>query len=949
MGNATRHHARAALSVALSVVLALGGVPTAALAEAAEEVEVTVQDATAPHSVQTATIAEGTAGGCSWSIDADGRLDVWPTDGGSGTLDARTASTSWSSYNDRIKTVVVAAGTRATDLAGMFYGQQALVSADLSGLDTTGAVSANGMFQGCRSLESVTFGDGWNTSSVTDFGAMFDGCESLSLLDASGWSLASAQSAPYMFYNCGSLKSLSLSGEGGGSLRSAQSMFAGCSSLETLNLSAVKFGGDSASELYTTFQGCTSLASFTMGEALYQGKWGSLMNESRLPAPTAANGMWFSTADNAWMTNAQIAERGSKADTLLDHDPNPAPAKTDISSAQVSGADGWTYDGTTHGVAPVVTLGGKTLAVGTDYTLSGDTTARDQGTYSVTVTGIGSYEGSVTCSYTVARKAVTVRADDKSKRQGEPDPVLTATVSGTLGSDMVSYTLSRDPGGGAGSYAITPSGQATQGNYSVTFQAGTLTVTAVTPAKTSIAGATVTVGGWTYDGTTHGATPTVTLGGKTLAVGTDYTLSGDTSATGAGEYELVVTGSGDYEGEVRVSYSVARKAATVRADDKSKRQGEPDPELTATVSGTLGTDVVAYTLSRTPGDEPGSYEITPFGDAVQDNYAVTFAKGTLIVAAADESDEIARLRGELEQAKAARDAAQRTYDAAADAAVAAEGAEVIAQRTAELQAEVTAADAELAAATFALDTAGQVFNSAQAAYNNAVTDKSNADAAVATAETKVTAAQAKVDAAAADVAKQAAIDAAQAELDAANAELTAATQRATKAQADLAAANAAKQAAQDKVDAQTEVVRQAAEAAANATSATVDELDGIEYTKGSLGLMQWLATQTDANGSNYDTSVAQGILTDGKYYVINNHGKRKDEDLNEEVQRYPSNTDVDPEYKKYVDEYLCYTDLGAEGDATSLENVRTAIQMMREAISRESDSSCDQRSWSTTL
>lgn len=77
----------------------------------------------------------------------------------------------------------------------------------------------------------------------------------------------------------------------------------------------------------------------------------------------------------------------------------------------------------------------------------------------------------------VTPKAVTVTADSKEKVYGATDPELTATVTGLLGSDEVAYTLSRETGEEVGKYAITPTGEATQGNYSVTYVEDSLTIT----------------------------------------------------------------------------------------------------------------------------------------------------------------------------------------------------------------------------------------------------------------------------------------------------------------------------------------------------------------------------------------------------------------------------------------------------------------------------------------
>ena len=76
-------------------------------------------------------------------------------------------------------------------------------------------------------------------------------------------------------------------------------------------------------------------------------------------------------------------------------------------------------------------------------------------------------------------------------------------------------------------------------------------------------------------------------------------------------------------------------AVTVTADNKAKVFGATEPELTATVTGTLNGDEVAYTLSRDPGEDVGSYTITPTGAENQGNYHVTFVPGTLTITASD--------------------------------------------------------------------------------------------------------------------------------------------------------------------------------------------------------------------------------------------------------------------------------------------------------------------------
>ena len=78
---------------------------------------------------------------------------------------------------------------------------------------------------------------------------------------------------------------------------------------------------------------------------------------------------------------------------------------------------------------------------------------------------------------TIAPKAASISIADGSKTYGSADPTFSATESGLVGSDTLGYTLNRDAGENAGTYAI----KATMGanpNYAVTVFNGTLNITA---------------------------------------------------------------------------------------------------------------------------------------------------------------------------------------------------------------------------------------------------------------------------------------------------------------------------------------------------------------------------------------------------------------------------------------------------------------------------------------
>lgn len=93
------------------------------------------------------------------------------------------------------------------------------------------------------------------------------------------------------------------------------------------------------------------------------------------------------------------------------------------------------------------------------------------------------YETKVFGPYTlkVTPASVTVTAKNASKTFGENDPStyevdITGLVSGES-EDKIKYTVSRVTGENAGAYTITPTGDATQGNYTVTYQNATFTIT----------------------------------------------------------------------------------------------------------------------------------------------------------------------------------------------------------------------------------------------------------------------------------------------------------------------------------------------------------------------------------------------------------------------------------------------------------------------------------------
>lgn len=264
------------------------------------------------------------------------------------------------------------------------------------------------------------------------------------------------------------------------------------------------------------------------------------------------------------------------------------------------------------------------------------------GTLNVTAKAENKNYKDVTVEYKlkVTRKAVTVKADNKSKVFGEKDPELTAKVEGTLGKDTVEYTLSRKTGEDVGTYPITASGKAEQGNYKVTYVAGTLTITAQSidpgtdPEKPNpdYTGAKVnSPSDEVYDGKEHKWIPTVTdKADKKLEAGKDYTVEYSTkNFKDVGTIDVTITGIGNYSGTVKRSYKVTPKEYTVTTDSATKIYSGTALTAGGKVEGIVSGETVEFTTTGSQtevGTSKNTYELV-WKSAKATNY--TLAKESI--------------------------------------------------------------------------------------------------------------------------------------------------------------------------------------------------------------------------------------------------------------------------------------------------------------------------------
>ena len=162
----------------------------------------------------------------------------------------------------------------------------------------------------------------------------------------------------------------------------------------------------------------------------------------------------------------------------------------------------------TYGDAPFALSGTSTSGLAVTYASSDPTIAAVSGSQ-VTIFHAGSttitakQAGDATHAaaipvlriLTIARKALTIAADDQTRWVSAQNPVFTVTAHTLVGSDTiassglaVSTSCSATSASPVGTYPISASGAATTADYTVTYAAGTLTVAAppVTPSIRSV-------------------------------------------------------------------------------------------------------------------------------------------------------------------------------------------------------------------------------------------------------------------------------------------------------------------------------------------------------------------------------------------------------------------------------------------------------------------------------
>ena len=296
-----------------------------------------------------------------------------------------------------------------------------------------------------------------------------------------------------------------------------------------------------------------------------------------------------------------------------------------------------TYNGSEQRNKPVVkdSKTKATLVEGTDYTLA-YTDATNVGTVTVTITGIGNYNGTVDTSYEITPKEYTVTTSTASKVYDGTALTASGKVEGIVSGETYNFTITgtqTDVGSSDNTYTFKWNGTAKKSNYKLAKESiGKLTVTkqSIVPdpdhPETYKEVKIDRPKDVTYDGKKHKWTPTVTdKDGNSLVVDQDYKVTYSTTdfTNVTGEIKVTITGIGNYTGSLTRKYRILRREYKVVTDSKSKVYDGDALTAGGKVEGIVEGETYGFTITGTQtevGSSANTYDLKWTGSAKSSNY-----------------------------------------------------------------------------------------------------------------------------------------------------------------------------------------------------------------------------------------------------------------------------------------------------------------------------------------
>ncbi|QQT26457.1 MBG domain-containing protein [Sphingobacterium spiritivorum] len=191
--------------------------------------------------------------------------------------------------------------------------------------------------------------------------------------------------------------------------------------------------------------------------------------------------------------------------------------------------------------------------------------------------------------------------------------------------------MTRTAGEAAGTYAITEGTLATTVNYNISYTSADFTITKgiltiVADAITKVYGTASPVLTYTVTGFENGDDLSIITGALTRTAGEDV-----------GTYAIkqgTLNGKGYDITYKEAPFTITKATLNIVADNKTKFYGTTDPALTYIVTGFVNGDdqsIITGTLTRTAGEDVGTYAIDQGTLNAGENYNIDFTKADLII------------------------------------------------------------------------------------------------------------------------------------------------------------------------------------------------------------------------------------------------------------------------------------------------------------------------------
>ncbi len=222
----------------------------------------------------------------------------------------------------------------------------------------------------------------------------------------------------------------------------------------------------------------------------------------------------------------------------------------DISLATVTGIENVSYTGGVITQNPVVVLFGDSLIKDKDYSVSYKNNVK-VGTATVTITGIGSYNGELSMNFdikTVDISNATVSGiEDKTFTGAEITQDFLVNLNGSIFVKDRDYTIlyMNNINVGTASIIITGKDNCTGGIIK------TFIINNADISNASVTG----IEDKSYTSVAVTQNPTVSYNGKTLGINKDYVVSYKDNIS-SGTATLIITGRGSFKGEIRKTFKI---------------------------------------------------------------------------------------------------------------------------------------------------------------------------------------------------------------------------------------------------------------------------------------------------------------------------------------------------------------------------------------------------------